>query len=61
MHFAKTFFPVGLPPENWLACVRAKVASLRHGSVQIVVHDGRVTQVDATEKIRLAPSSPPRR
>lgn len=48
-------------PENeteaWLEIVRQKVAAMRFGSVQIIVHEGRVTQVESTEKTRL-PSDP---
>ncbi len=40
-------------PE-WLALVRAQVRDLRYGVVQLVVHDGRVTQIERTEKVRLA-------
>jgi hypothetical protein len=46
-----------LPPEPaneaWLDIVRQKVEAMRFGSVQIVVHEGRVTQVESTEKTRL--------
>jgi hypothetical protein len=38
----------------WLAIVRQKVESLRFGVVQIVVHDGKATQIERTEKTRLA-------
>ena len=41
---------------GWIDLVRRKVDALRFGSVQIVVHEGRVTTVEATEKTRL-PSS----
>jgi hypothetical protein len=40
-------------PPVWLAVVREKVESLRYGVVQLVVHDGRVTQIERTEKTRL--------
>jgi hypothetical protein len=40
-------------PE-WLDLVRSKVQGLRYGVVQLVVHDGRVTQIERTEKTRLA-------
>ena len=40
-------------PE-WLAIVRSKVQGLRYGVVQLVVHDGRVTQIERTEKTRLS-------
>lgn len=39
--------------ESWLDIVRQKVEAMRFGSVQIIVHEGRVTQVDSTEKTRL--------
>jgi hypothetical protein len=38
---------------DWLAVVREKVEGLRFGVVQLVVHDGRVTQIERTEKTRL--------
>lgn len=40
--------------ESWLEIVRQKVAAMRFGSVQIIVHEGRVTQVESTEKTRLS-------
>lgn len=43
--------------ESWLDIVRHRVEAMRFGSVQIVVHEGRVTQVESTEKTRL-PSDP---
>jgi hypothetical protein len=42
---------------DWLALVREKVDHLRFGIVQLVVHEGRVTQIECTEKTRL-PSTP---
>jgi hypothetical protein len=39
-------------PE-WVPLVVEKVAGLRYGVVQLVVHDGRVTQIDRTEKTRI--------
>jgi len=42
-----------VPPE-WIALVREKVEGLRYGVVQLVVHDGRVTQIERTEKTRLS-------
>ncbi len=40
--------------ESWLDIVRQKVGAMRFGSVQIIVHEGRVTQVESTEKTRLS-------
>ena len=39
-------------PE-WLKLVRDQVDSLKFGTVQITVHDSRVTQVERLEKLRL--------
>ena len=44
--------PRDVPPE-WLRVVQQKVETLRYGVVQLVVHDGRVTQIERTEKTRL--------
>ena len=38
---------------DWIALVREKVEGLRFGVVQLVVHEGRVTQIERTEKTRL--------
>ncbi|MEO5716276.1 MAG: YezD family protein [Luteolibacter sp.] len=42
------------PQADWLEIVCNNVANLRFGSVQIIVHDGRVTQVESIEKTRFA-------
>jgi hypothetical protein len=39
--------------QNWVEVVRHQVGSLRHGVVQIVVHDSQTTQIDKTERVRL--------
>lgn len=39
--------------SDWLAIVQKQVTSLRYGVVQITVHDGRVVQVETTERLRL--------
>jgi len=46
--------PASEPLPDWLRLVQEKVESLRYGVVQLVVHDGRVTQIERTEKTRLA-------
>ena len=48
------------PGEAWLELVRRKVAGIRFGSVQIALHEGRVTQVEAVEKTRFVPEKPDR-
>jgi hypothetical protein len=38
--------------EEWQRAVVAAVQGLRFGSVEIVVHEGRVVQVETREKVR---------
>ena len=40
-------------PVNWMDLVRQHVASLQFGTVEIVVHDSRVVQIEKTERVRL--------
>ena len=40
---------------DWLVTLREQVGSLRFGVVQIVVHEGRVVQIERTEKVRFHP------
>jgi hypothetical protein len=43
------------PPEAaWEGTVKQAVRSLRYGSVEVQVHDGRVVQVETREKVRFA-------
>jgi hypothetical protein len=42
---------------DWVRLVQQKVEGLRYGVVQLVVHDGRVTQIERTEKTRLGPAN----
>lgn len=44
---------------DWLRLVQQKVESLRYGVVQLIVHDGRVTQIERTEKTRLPTDATP--
>ena len=49
--------PAPEAPPEWLRLVQQKVESLRYGVVHLVVHDGRVTQIERTEKTRLVSGS----
>ena len=40
--------------EDWLRIVREKVSRRKFGSIQITVHDGRVTQVESIERTRFS-------
>ncbi len=42
---------------DWLVALREQVGSLRFGVVQIVVHEGRVVQIERTEKVRFDPKT----
>lgn len=43
---------------DWVRVVVRKVESLAFGVVQIIVHDGRVTQIEVTEKTRFDERTP---
>jgi hypothetical protein len=38
--------------EEWLARIKEAVTGLKYGTVQIVVHDGRIVQIERTERFR---------
>ncbi|MBC8119945.1 MAG: YezD family protein [Burkholderiaceae bacterium] len=44
-------------PAPWVELVRDRVNGLRFGVVQIVIHEGRVTQIESTERVRLPSAS----
>ncbi len=39
--------------NDWMEIVRKNAANLRFGSIQITVHEGRVTQIESIEKTRI--------
>ncbi len=45
---------------NWISLVSQKVRALQFGSVLITVHEGKVTQIESAEKIRIQSDSPTR-
>ena len=47
--------------DSWERTVRLAVSSLRYGSVEVLVHDGRVVQVETRERVRFADPPPARR
>lgn len=38
--------------KAWIEVVQAHVESLRFGTVQVVVHESRVVQIEKTERVR---------
>lgn len=44
--------PSGILPEA-LAVVSDALSRLRYGAIQLTVHDGKVMQIDVTERKRL--------
>lgn len=38
--------------EGWISLIERKVNGLRFGAVQVTIHEGKVTQVEVTEKTR---------
>jgi hypothetical protein len=45
--------PASVPPSLPLEAIQEAVESIRFGVVQLIIQDGRVVQIDKTEKIRL--------
>jgi len=44
----------GSPAERVLALVSEQLARIRYGSIALSIHDGRVVQIEVSEKTRLA-------
>ncbi|MGG1550739.1 MULTISPECIES: YezD family protein [Paenibacillus] len=44
--------------EVWVQRIIQVLNGLEYGNVQIVVHDGRITQIDKTERKRFDTASP---
>jgi hypothetical protein len=49
----KPLATAGQANPSWMSIVQQQVCSLSFGVVQIVVHNGRVVQIERTEKVRL--------
>jgi len=49
----------GIPTEVLEALTRL-VRELRFGSIEIVVHEGRITQIERREKLRFGSTATPR-
>lgn len=47
-------------PHDVVQSILEALHGLRYGSVEIIVHDGRVVQIERREKVRLELSSPSR-
>lgn len=41
----------------WLRKIAKALQDIRYGSLEIVIHEGRIVQIERKEKIRLDPSS----
>ncbi|NDA27172.1 MAG: DUF2292 domain-containing protein [Verrucomicrobia bacterium] len=39
--------------QNWIEVIKEKLSGLRYGQILLTVHDGRVVQIERTEKTRL--------
>jgi hypothetical protein len=46
--------PPPVHPNDAIDAIRETLARIRFGSIAITVHDGRIVQLDVTEKRRLA-------
>ena len=43
--------------HNWIEVIKEKLGGLRYGQILLTVHDGRIVQIERTEKTRLEPVS----
>ena len=43
--------------DGWLEKITDAVNGLKYGTVQIIVHDGRIVQIERTERFRFEGSS----
>lgn len=43
--------------QNWIEVIKEKLSGLRYGQILLTVHDGRVVQIERTEKTRLESST----
>jgi hypothetical protein len=51
----------GLQSERLTDKILRALSGIRYGSVEIIVHEGRVVQIERTEKLRLDPASSDKR
>ena len=45
-------------PDEVVGTLLRLIREVRFGSIEIVVHEGRVTQIERREKVRFSPSNP---
>ncbi|NCW26769.1 MAG: DUF2292 domain-containing protein [Verrucomicrobia bacterium] len=43
--------------QKWIGVIKEKLTGLRYGQILLTVHEGRIVQIERTEKTRLEPSS----
>jgi hypothetical protein len=51
---------LGLPPQL-LRELRKALRTIRFGAIELVIHDGRVVQLESREKVRFEPHGSERR
>lgn len=51
--------PASTLPESTLTAITQALSGLRYGQVTIIVQDGRVLQIDRTDRRRLSPLDTP--
>ena len=43
--------------HHWIEVIKEKLDGLRYGQILLTVHEGRIVQIERTEKTRLEPST----
>jgi hypothetical protein len=47
-----------LPPEELVGTLLRLIREVRFGSIEIIVHEGRITQIERREKLRFNSPAP---
>ena len=53
-------YPIPLPAPLLRELVHA-LRSIRYGTIELVIHDGRVVELERREKVRFEPGTEPKR
>ena len=43
---------------DWMQQIQDKLQQIQYGSIQIIVHNGQIVQLECTEKIRVNEANP---
>lgn len=47
--------PIPSTDDNWMAVAEEKIRGIQNGTLQIIVHDSRVVQIEWNDRVRFNP------